>query len=211
MRRLPGAVCTAALFGIAAFGQPAKACINGTEHREDPGTRNVAAAERALRAGDHQRAAVFALRLHRDLRNIRTKAPLISRAQRVVALVAVRSGGLWFDGKKLSAKSDAERGANLDWALSTLRRRQIEKLDHPGRLSDLGEALSLWRKHHDEARRILEYLAERDLMTSAHGWAALSRLRSELGDESGSARALGRCRKLTKLGEVCSKDVQARS
>jgi hypothetical protein len=93
--------------------------------------------------------------------------------------------------------------------VSKLRRRSIAALKHPGRLSELGEALALVPEHQDEARRILEHLAASDLLTSAHAYAALAKLRAAAGDDEGRDRAFTRCRELTKLRSVCGADAGA--
>jgi hypothetical protein len=87
----------------------------------------------------------------------------------------------------------------------------MAQLNHPDRLADLGEALASVADHREEATRMLEYLAERDLMTSAHGWAALARLRRASGNAAGADGALARCRTRTKIQSVCRADATASS
>lgn len=73
--------------------------------------------------------------------------------------------------------------------------------DDPQVLTDLGVALA--RRHADRARAadILEKLAARDLLTSAHGWATLASLRS---DATKKAVAMRRCRLMTQhAAAVC--------
>jgi hypothetical protein len=174
-------------------------------------THAVVAAEQALRSGDYLAAGTHAQSSNRYLLQADERLPLVGRALRVLALVTVRSGGLWPSRGKLTARDVAERNQNLDWAVTKLRRRQIADIGHPGRLSDLGEALAARPAQHDEALRILEHLAARDLITSAHAYAALGRLRGAKGDAEGSSQALERCRKLAKLKDVCGQSTAART
>ena len=203
MNRKSGFVCL--LFGLAVCGRAPRlaACGNGVEERINPRAEAAVAAEQALRSGNYLAAAGHAERVQPNLRAADDTDPLTARALRVMALVSVRSGGLWLTRGKLSASGDTERSSNLEWAVSKLRRRVMSALNHPGRLSDLGEALAVRSEHQEEASRILEYLASRQLITSAHAYAALSRLRKARGDVEGEEQARSRCKQLTKAAGVC--------
>jgi hypothetical protein len=205
------ALCVSVAAVIASVGTPLAACYNGDERRLERRTQALVAAEQALRSGDYAAAATHALSVNSNLLHANESLPLAGRALRVLALVTVRTGGLWPSHGKLSAKDSAERARHLDWAVSKLRRRQIADLGHPGKLSDLGEALAARPALHEEALGILEHLASRDLITSAHGYAALGRLRAAKGDSQGSEHAFERCRKLSELQGVCGSDVRART
>jgi hypothetical protein len=69
----------------------------------------------------------------------------------------------------------------------------------PQILTDLGVALAKSKTSRRRARGLLESLAERDLMTSAHGWAALATLRSA---PALKAEAVRRCRLMTRRPAV---------
>lgn len=197
------AVSCALALAIQGYSPVARACGNGVEVEIDPRVVALQNAESALRAGHLVAAARFVRQVDPNLRSAAHEKGMRSRAMRVMALVIVRSGGKWLVGSELGAKSEADRTANVEWAVRVLRERVMHVLNHPERLADLGEALASVAQYQDEGRRILEYLADRDLMTSAYGWAALARLRSTGGDAPAGDRALAKCRQRTKVAGVC--------
>jgi len=203
MHRGSALLCLLLGFALVGIEPRLRACENGIEERINPRAEAVAAAEQALRAGNYLAAAGHASRVQANLRAADGADPLTARALRVMALVSVRTGGLWLRQGKLSASGDAERAMNLEWAVSKLRRRVMSALGHPERLSDLGEALTARAEHQEEASNILEYLAQRQLITSAHAYAALAQLRAARGDADGEKVARARCKQLTKTAGVC--------
>jgi hypothetical protein len=62
-----------------------------------------------------------------------------------------------------------------------------------------------------EARSRLEKLAERDLVASAQGYAALAELRAIAGDVDGGKVALLRCQKMSKTPALCASGTNAAS
>jgi hypothetical protein len=156
-------------------------------------------------------------------------------AVRTMALVTVRTGGAWLYKKKgtyvLAVPDEKSRVENLEWAVESLRlawlprRRGMDFDDppppkaaqpdgkpaapaNPRDASNLAEALSLLPEHQAEARRILEDLAAKDLVTSAYAYAALARLRAIAPDEGGAKAALQQCRVLggKRARSVCVPD-----
>src|SRR5262249_20599719 len=146
---------------------------------ETPKPVLVASAEEALGAGKLAKAAAVTAQAFPGLKSIKVGTlPLADRALRILALAAVRSdgavaaGGLW-------ASTPAERAASVRWAIGTLRDLNAQRVNNPSYQTDLGEALSHVPAHHDEALALLSGLADKDLLTTAEGYAALARLRAE--------------------------------
>lgn len=164
-------------------------------------TPRLQLAEAALREGKLLVAASELEAISARVREAHVR--LHARYERAAALVTVRSGGQWPVQKANVENSAGARARLLEAAVTKLRKRLAGSPTDPVRLSDLGEALAALPKHHKEARNILEKLAARDLLTSAHGYAALSRLRSLAKDEAGAAQALNACRKLDEKGVAC--------
>lgn len=200
--------------GVVGLSWDASACGNGMRgHRaerqmllvfdaeEEAITPRLQLAEAALREG---KLLVAASELDAvSARILKAQPRLRDRYERVAALVTVRSAGQWPVQKATAENSAGARARLLEAAANQLRKRLASSPKDPVRLSALGEALAALPKHHKEARNILESLAARDLLTTAHGYAALSRLRSLAKDEAGAARALNACRKLDEKGVAC--------
>jgi hypothetical protein len=202
---------------VLGLGDPVHACINGSLPSEPrprkparvallgPDEQAIAKlikAEEAVRLGNYWVAATELDAIRREL-ELQGRDGLKSRHARVSALVSVRTRGRWPFWVAGSSNNDAERHLVLFGAIQSLRSRLAENPDDPIRMTDLGEALAASYGHESEARRLLEGLADKDLVTSAHGYAALSRLRKRVGNAKGAAEALERCRRLDERGNVC--------
>jgi hypothetical protein len=124
-------------------------------------------------------------------------SPLETRALRILALAVARGGGSLAGVRGFSSAADRE--ANLEWAVSTLRVVNATRTDDPVAMADLAEALSGIPKYQAEARGILQDLAARDLMGSAHAYAALARLEVGAGDAEAGRVATGRCEAMARL------------
>ena len=169
--------------------------------QEEVFTPRLQLAEAALREG---KLVLASSELDAIAARIREAHPrLRTRFDRVAALLSVRSDGEWPVQKAGSENKPAARARALELAANKLRQRLAAGPNDPIRLSDLGEALAALPKHRKEAKNILENLAARDLLTSPHGYAALSRLRSLAKDELGANQALNACRKLDDKGMAC--------
>ena len=78
-----------------------------------------------------------------------------------------------------------------------------QRINNPSYQTDLGEALSKVPAHQEEALKMLGELSEKDLLTSAEGYAALARLQAEKGDAPAREAAVKRCETMTKDPKVC--------
>ena len=157
----------------------ARACINEVAVQLDPHVAAVAHADRALSEGRPLEAARLAIGTFPALRDATpSRDALRTRALRVMAVATVRLDGDLAVGLGWASSTPEQKKANRDWAVTSLRRIAIWKLDQPESLTDLGEALATRPETRDEALRILELLARAPVMTTPQGWAALARLRA---------------------------------
>ena len=125
------------------------------------------------------------------------------RALRLMAISVARTDGAVTVAGPFYAASGAARAANLAWSIETLRKLNVARPNDPALQAELGEALARTPSGQDEAFQILGGLAASDLMGSAHGYAALARLRSAKGDAAGSADASERCRAMATAASIC--------
>ncbi len=174
-------------------------------------------AEEALDAGQTDAAAGYVLRAIPHIKSIGVgKAAITDRASRVLAVAVAREDGALPVKYQLPKRlhgtwlgsSEADRSANLDWAVSTLRALGDAEKDDPALQTELAEALAKSGSEH-EARTTLEALAEKDLIASPEGWAVLAELREQAGDQHGSQVAMGRCKAMARDPQYCSSESAA--
>lgn len=189
---------------IGATEQTADACENGVQIVVDNNTPRIARAEKALNEGQFTHAAVGVMQVFPKIKSTSpSSTPLAARGLRIMALAITRTDGALSVGGAFTGASHEEKAANLEWAITTLRSLSKLRPHVPFLQTDLGEALSKVDKHRPEALKILSELADKDLITSAHGYAALARLRDASGDKKGGDAALQRCEAIAKKPGVC--------
>jgi hypothetical protein len=179
------------LAATTLVARSAAACGNPIQIETRRAVRLVARAERALDAGDPDRA--LDLLLGRRQVPIRVDDPALDqRVQRVVATAYLRTGEivrarLYF---LMLLESDQVRRRTKD----------------PYAWTRFAEVLGFSRDPQDQAkaREILEDLAQRDLVADAEGYLALARLRARAGDDAGRDAALARCRERARAPERCT-------
>jgi hypothetical protein len=171
--------------GAVGHARLASACINEVKLETSPDIQLLTASELALGAGKAAKAVEGLLRV---FPRARAEARLPdrgaamgldkqrARAQRLVAVAVVRTEGLMAVSDAFPSVSAGDRRANLEWAAGILR-AFARVSDGPAVQTDLGEALSKLPETRDEALRILGGLAQKDLVTSPQGYAALAELR----------------------------------
>lgn len=171
----------AAAFSMAG-NQRAEACGDSISHYIDPEVMAVSAAEIQLEKGDHEKVLATLSNVFPDLKTRKWNAkPSSDRAIRVAARALVRTDGSTKVAPfKVTGESDGS--ANLAWAVTKLRERHAKDPHDPSAATDLGEALSHLPEGRAEAKQILSSLESRDLLVSAHGYAALARLRTAQPD-----------------------------
>jgi hypothetical protein len=189
--------------GIAAAPGQASACGTAVYREIDSNAALVAKAEAALGQGQFAVAAVKAVQAFPALKIVKPGTlPLADRALRIAALAATRADGNITAGTMKSSTA-ADRAANLEWSIDTLRTLSARRANNPAFQTDLGEALARVPAHHDEALKVLGELADKDLLTSAEGYASLARLRAEKGDANARLAAMKRCEAMTKTPKIC--------
>lgn len=194
---------------LVAAAPDARACgsairLDPTPQRPTP-VLEIARAEKALEGGNALAASQAVLGSFPRIRNAQVgHSPLETRGLRVFALALVRSDGA-ADEKRAHVGTSGEWTAksNLAWAVQALREIDQSRPNDPAVQADLGEALSKTGSGQTEALKVLQGLAQRDLMGSPHAYAALARLRSERGDDAGAQAAVKRCEEMSKTPGVC--------
>ncbi|HEY3817902.1 MAG TPA: hypothetical protein VGL81_12060 [Polyangiaceae bacterium] len=129
-------------------------------------------------------------------------SPLETRALHILSLAVVRGEGSLRGVAGFAGTGATERAANLEWAASTLRALDVARPNDPVTQADLAEALAARPQHEDESLAILADLAGRDLVGSAHAYAALARLQASRGDMDATRAALARCERMTRSPTV---------
>ena len=189
----------------------ARACgmsvrMEPTPQRPTP-VQEIARAEKALEGGQNLAAAQAILGSFPRIRTATAGAnPLETRALRVFSLAVVRSDGTVDEKKARVASANGNEWtpkANLDWAVQSLREIDAKRPNDPTVQADLGEALSKTATGQAEALKLLQGLAQKDLMGSPHAYAALAKLRTQSGDSAGAEAAIKRCEEMSKTPGVC--------
>ena len=201
--------------GISMLTQDARAC-GGEWYPEvmvDPRIHGVAQAEKNLQNGNRLAAAASVIRMIPHIKSLKSKpGSLVARAERVLAVALSRSQGALTVASEVprevlggwQGESAGESAANLVWAVAVLKRQSEAKSDDVSLRTDLAEAMARVPEHRAEARNILEQLAQRDLIASPEGYAALAALLRESGNADGQKLALKRCEAMAKSQDACA-------
>ncbi len=129
---------------------------------------------------------------------------LFNRAQRTIALAAVRAEGAIDLGKGMRGKTGPQRLSNLAWATSILEIQAAAEPDNLLLRTYWAEALMHQPGGDAQAVQLLSQLANDDLMPTARGFALLAQGQQRLGDVSGRDLSLQRCRELGEGDDICS-------
>ena len=192
--------------GASAFdARPASAC--GTAIREvvDNHAMLVSSAEKQLNDGKFEAAAAEVSNAFPGLKLWKPgTGPLADRGLRILAMAVARKNGGLTVGAFQGVERRSRRPDNLEWSVATLRGLNAKRPNNPALETDLGEAMSKVEKYRPEAQAILGKLADKDLLASAEGYAALAKLKANAGDANGREAALKRCAAMTKTAaKVC--------
>ena len=204
-------VPAAFLVSSAVCEHEANACgmsvrMDPTPQRPTP-VQEIARAEKALEGGQNLAAAQAILGSFPRIRTATAGAnALETRALRVFSLAVIRSDGTVDEKKAHVASANGNEWtprSNLEWAVQSLREIDAKRPNDPTVQADLGEALSKTTAGQAEALKLLQSLAQKDLMGSPHAYAALAKLRTQNGDSAGAEAAIKRCEEMSKLPGVC--------
>ena len=199
------------LAGVIATPEVAQACMHGKSRvrQVDPVQQDVQRAEHLLARGDHAGAVRVARRPFNDIQRLSpssggSRTALLVRAQRVVALAAVRTDGA-VGPKRATKKRGASASAahNKTWATVVLQHHAALEPDNTVRQTEYAEALAAMPFMGGVALNILTRLADEDLMPTARGYVLLARLQKDHGDENGSAHSLARCNDISHDSDTC--------
>ncbi len=198
--------------------EQAGACLNGYYRTLEQQVAAVAQTEVHVATGKPRLAAQSLLNLYPKLRStLIGRAPVTDRALRVMARAVVRTKGAIDAGSRFPGETAAQQEANVTWAVAVLHDFSSQEPKSAAAKTDYAEALAQNPKSRGAALRILEALAEKDLVASPYGYAALASLRAFDGDGKPSfiaapgqalahARielAKARCRRMAADDAIC--------
>jgi len=194
-----------ALAAVPSYSHDARACGDVFIPEIDHRIQGLANAEKTMRDGKIVAAAQSIVRMFPEIRTINPgKDGMLGRAQRTLAIALVRAdGGIDLD-PTWRGKTQAERAKNVAWAVQALERLRQQRQNDPTVDTDLGEALAKVDGRHDEARGLLQGLADRDLVATPEGYATLGRLQDEAGNTSARDAAVKRCSTMAKDAAICT-------
>jgi hypothetical protein len=201
-------------FGLLAAAIPAApsaahACGDVFVPEIDHRIQGLASAEKTLRDGSTVAAAQSIVRMFPEIRSVNPgKDGMLGRAQRTLAVALVRADGAIDLDVTWRGRTAEQKKKNLTWAVGALERARQQRPNDPSVETDLAEALAKIDGRHDEARRTLQSLADRDLVASPQGYAALARLQQEASDDKARDLAVQRCTAMAKDAAICTVGAQ---
>lgn len=164
----------------AAPARESAACGNEVEYRVDPRIQLVGQADKNTAEGKH-REALEALKLVLPPRgDLPQGERVVQRAYAVAALAVARSDGA-YDLRGLAMEGEGGAALAMNQAIAIAKHTYANAKDDNTVKTNYAEVLSRVPEHAAEAKRILAELEGADLVTSAHGYAALARLRQDAG------------------------------
>jgi len=194
----------AALAAIPSLSHEAAACGDVFIPEVDHRIQGLANAEKSMKDGKLVASAQSIVRMFPEIRTVNPgKDGMLQRAQRTLAIAIVRTDGAIDLDPTWRGKTQAERAKNVTWAVQALERVRQQRPNDPSVDTDLGEALSKVDGRHEEARNLLQGLADRDLVSTPEGYAVLGKLQEEAGNNEARDAAVKRCAAMAKDGSIC--------
>lgn len=178
---------------------PTEACVRGMDDAYYEESRDVSRARRLFSQGQLRRSFRVAGRAWSRVEERRAEDPgrhdrLKRRAMLVLASVTIRLDGN-VDRRRWRSRdvSKSQRAQNLLWAIEQLE--SIAGEDDPEINARIGEAYQHLANRQQDAIRVLEPLAQADLMPDVYGYAALARAYRMVGNDEGRELAVSVCRR----------------
>ena len=194
----------AAIAAIPTVSDEARACGDVLIPEIDHRIQGLANAEKTMNDGKIVAAAQSIVRMFPEIRTINPgKDGMLQRAQRTLAVSLVRTDGAIDLDPTWRGKTPEQRAKNVAWAVSALERLRQQRQNDPSVDTDLGEALAKVDGRHDEARGLLQGLADRDLVSTPEGYATLGKLQDEAGNATARDAAVKRCTAMAKDSSIC--------
>ncbi|MEO1269115.1 MAG: hypothetical protein AAFX99_13520 [Myxococcota bacterium] len=190
---------------MMASSATASACVNEMRHRLDRNVHLLSKSERLLDQGKHREALRLVMGSFPHAFGRSKSEPWAERARMVAAVAVVRTRGRYaFRAGAGLVRSKRAQDRNIARAVSMLGALRTRTPQSTVLQARYAEGLALNPRHAQRARKLLEDLAQRDLLTDAYAYAALARLRADQGDEAQSQEAWERCRAMaTTPSEIC--------
>lgn len=199
------------------------ACVNGVRLSKSAVVKSIAKAEALIADGKYNQALkTLNNAFERDgIKNAPPRFAEVHKAQALAAIAIVRSGdtAIIDDNARAramqkararaaqkglkSARPKAKTQSNLPWAFKELMEYAKHTQQAPQAVSWLAEA-QVASGVIEPAFTALNGLAKDDLLTDAHGWLTLARLRDAKEDAAGAKAALTRCKAMAKDASICT-------
>lgn len=183
-------------------------CFNASQADMDQSIKNLKVVDAALEVNDFDRAKKWLDWVYGYLRDAAHAAPgpngkikvdggyadppppgLVRRAARAKAL--------------LLSRSPTSTAAQREEAKRIYDKQVLEAKPGPAAQADYAEILSRIPAQATTATTMLRTLRDKDLMGSAHGYAALAELEKAAGDSAAEAAAREKCKTRTKVPAIC--------
>ncbi len=202
MTKTWSALCV--LVALAARPAPSNACDNVVRRVVDPRVEALQRAEGLLFSAREAAAAQAVAQTHPGVAQYRgSRGSIESRAARVVALALVRTGGNIPGLAGFPASTPARRDAAVAWAVARLRELRDLRPTAAVAQTDYAEALARQPSTRAAGLAMLDDLASRGVVASAHAWALVARAREADRRWSERDTALLRCRAMARAASIC--------
>lgn len=207
--RVLGFLAIVTVATLALGGRPAEACTNVTQADMDQSIRNLKIADAALEVDDFAKARKWVEPVIVYLNNVKSS---IDPKDGMVhgpdgAIAPAPDPGLYRRTARLRSllrsrdpkSTDAERESGL----KMYEQEVLGTAPNPAVLADYAEIMSRVPARAAQATMTLRALRDKDLIGSAHAYAALAALEKKAGDQAAESAAREKCKPMTKVPAIC--------